>query len=227
MTDAIANSLFSYDIVGEITLGLISYNPDKPEIGLDLPLDKVFYSSRIHFDKDIDECAPELTTGVSAFNIRIHNNGRLVTGFIGIIKDITEYKIYHDLRNYDCRVKLRFTYDRVETDYRNKNVPDVPVLLKDVFIYGPFAALFFAGNSDFAVNELGNYRVFCHCSKVYHSYSAYRITKRPAIDMKELVVATVVLASEMEVVGDDDRKQFDNVLKEYISQLYPKTIINR
>lgn len=221
MSNPTANSLFAYDLLGEISIPLMSYDDNTRELKVTAALETVFFPDKINPTGELDSCAPDLVPNVSAFNIRLMNGDRPVTSFIGIVRSAPGYKIrYNEFHDGKIWVDLDIVIDRVETDVRNPNVPDVPIILKDVIIHEGFAALIFGGAYEECVRQVKAHRLFTHCGKVYHAYDAMKLRRQHVADIPAFTVASVVLACETEIPDESGKNQFDSLISDYITRVY-------
>lgn len=215
-------SAYKYELLGEISISAMSYNTEEQLMKLTSSVEKLFYQSVLNKDAEsIIEMAPAITAGMSAFNLRIISGDSVVQSFPVIVKDLIEYRIYPD-----GRVDLTFTYDKVSTDYRSREVPDVPAIMTDIFTYSGFVALFFAGAKDVAQDTAYKYRTFRHGDIVYHAYDCVSLSGKVSSDGEDCTMFVAVLASRTELPSERGGSRFKDAFNSYVKSRYNAEIIN-
>ena len=214
-------SAYKYELLGDITTSVLSYNAREQDMRLTSTVEKLFYQSVLNADAECPaDAAPSITPGTSAFNMRIVSGSKVALAFPVIVKDLTEYKIYPD-----GRVDIAFTYEKVNTDYRNIDVPTVPVVISDTIVYPGFMALFFAGAPDVVQDTVARYRVFRHGDVIYYAYDCITLNGRVSSDGSEYSMFTAILASTTELPSERRASDFRDVFAFYVKSRYNAEIL--
>jgi len=208
--------------MGEISIPMTSYDDRNREINITLPIDWVFYPDKIGVSGNINDRIPELTPGVSAFNVRLMNGSHPVSGFVAIITDLKRYsvRLADTPALGECWVDLEFSFDKVATDYRSPDVPDIPIVIKDILVHNEFIALIFAGDPDEVTKNLHTHRIFRHGDKVYHTYNATRMMQQIAADCDPMAICTILYASTSEVPDEKGKELFSAMVSYYVNPMH-------